>query len=212
MAVQIRLCQRKDIPKVAAIFRQAFAASVNALVPGAPPKQEVFKDLFVLLHRALPKDFFVLERDNEVQGYLVAPANSVGRLWAYALFSGTLFYWAGKWLLGMYGVPARAIPGIIRNKLLFMTTEKVHSPRGRYGRILSLAVDEEARGQGLGKLLLRHGLKHFQEQGLAYVKLEVRPDNLPAVRSYCGQGFVSVGRTRDLQGEWLVMLRDLEDC
>jgi len=208
MAHQIRLCRLEDIPNVAGIFRQAFSPSIAALVPRASPKQEVFEDIFMLLHRAWPQDLFVAEKDGLVQGYLLAPVNTE-RLWRYALLSGVLLRWLGKWLLGRYNVPAKALPGIIRNKLLFVKTEKIHSPQGRCGRILSVAVDQQARGRGVGKLLVQYGLQHLCDQGVDYVKLEVRPDNLPALNCYLGLGFIETGRIRDLQGDWLVMLRDL---
>jgi ribosomal protein S18 acetylase RimI-like enzyme len=114
-------------------------------------------------------------------------------------------------MLGRYSVPVRAIPRIIRNKLLFVSTEKVHSPPGSYGRILSIAVIESSRGKGLGKLLVEQGLESLKNQGLEYVKLEVRPDNIPAVKAYTSLGFIQVGKTRDVQGEWLVMLKDLRN-
>lgn len=209
MALEIRLCRTGDLPAVAELYRQGFAASIEALLPGASPKQKLFEDLFTLLYRALPGDLFVLEEGGRVQGYLVALSRRIERLWGYALFSGTLPLWAGRWLLGRYGVPLRTLPGIVRNKLCFVSTEKVRSPRGRYGRILSIALAEECRGRGWGWRLVEHGLAYFAERGLDYAKLEVRPGNLPAVRTYTGLGFIEVGRTRDLQGEWLVMLKQL---
>lgn len=209
MAVEIRLCRAGDLPAAAAIYRRSFATSVDAFLSGASPEQKLFEDLFSLLYRALPGDLFVLEEDGRVQGYLVALSRRIEWLWGYTICSGTLFLWAGRLLLGRYGVPLQAIPGIVRNKLCFVSTEKVRSPRGRYGRILSIALAEECRGRGWGRRLVKHALEHFAELGLDRVKLEVRPENLPAVRTYTGQGFIGAGRTRDLQGEWLVMIKKL---
>lgn len=211
MHIQIRNAGRGDIARVARIFQQAFSLSVKAMVPNNSPAPEIFEDIFMLLLRAMPRDFFVAELEGDVQGYIVAPVSGMSRLWMYAVFSGTLLYWAGKWALGRYHVPVRTIPGIIRNKLMFVRTEKAHSPSGRYGRILSVAVAEAARGHGLGNLLVRHSLNHFRAHGLDYVKLEVRPDNVPAYKAYIRHGFVATGRTRDVQGEWLVMLLDLKN-
>lgn len=206
---KVRLCCREDIPRVADIFRGAFPESVENLVPGVTPSREVFIDIFAFLLRALARDFFVAEADGNVQGYIVAPAVSMNRVWIRAVCSGTLLRWAGKWMLGKYRVPVRAIPAIICNKLMFVSTEKNHSPPGRYGRILSIAVAAEARGLGLGKLLVRHGIEHLKDRGVDFVKLEVRPANIPALRAYLRNGFVEMGRTRDVQGDWLVMIRDL---
>ena len=202
---KVRRGRRKDALRVAEIFTQSFAASVAALIPGRMPTQEAFKDIFVFLIQASPQDFFVLEAKGMIQGYIVALAVPMWRLWARAVYSGSLLLWLGKWVLGRYHIPLSAVRTIVRNKLLFVGSEKQHSPPGRYGRILSVAVAHEARGMGFGTQLVRHGLEHLAHRGLDYVKLEVRPDNHTALRIYTESGFLPVGRTRDVQGDWLVM-------
>lgn len=48
----------------------------------------------------------------------------------------------------------------------------------------------------------------FKFKGRQAIKLEVRPQNAAAIRIYSEYGFVEKGRTRDLQGEWIVMQVD----
>lgn len=69
-----------------------------------------------------------------------------------------------------------------------------------------MAVDPEARGLGLSKELLAKALAWLRQTEVQYVKLEVRPDNFPAVKTYKSLGFEERGLTRDVQGNWLVMV------
>ncbi|HLT22084.1 MAG TPA: N-acetyltransferase [Bacteriovoracaceae bacterium] len=59
-------------------------------------------------------------------------------------------------------------------------------------RIYSLAVSAEARGQGYGKKLIEHALTQYQ--GYELIKLEVKVDNLGAIKLYETFGFEQVGR------------------
>ena len=57
------------------------------------------------------------------------------------------------------------------------------------GHVKDLAVAPEARGIGLGRLLLRRGLLSLSFSGAAVVKLEVRVGNDPALSLYRDAGF-----------------------
>ena len=73
-----------------------------------------------------------------------------------------------------------------------------------YGRLgMGLAVD--ARGQGLGRLLLARALAEAFESGLERVELEVFASNARAVALYRRTGFVEEGcrrRARKLDGNY----------
>ncbi len=58
-----------------------------------------------------------------------------------------------------------------------------------YGSIQNLGVVSKHRGRGLGKCLLGHSLRGFQQVGLYRVSLEVTAENRAAVELYRGQGF-----------------------
>jgi ribosomal protein S18 acetylase RimI-like enzyme len=176
-------------------------------MPGRDPVPAL-TDIFSLLLSAVPRGFFVVEVDERVVGYIVAP-DRLSRIWWQAFVRGAILTWAAKFVLGMYNLPLHRLPRIIWNKLLFVGSEKSYSPPGPYGRILSVAVAPEARGQGLSKELVARALAWLRTAEVQYVKLEVRPDNLPAVKTYRGLGFVERGLTRDIQGSWLVLILKL---
>jgi ribosomal-protein-alanine N-acetyltransferase len=62
--------------------------------------------------------------------------------------------------------------------------------------IANVAVDPEARGHGLGALLLDFALVEAERRGAASVFLEVRESNTAARRLYASRGFAGVGRRR----------------
>jgi ribosomal-protein-alanine N-acetyltransferase len=67
---------------------------------------------------------------------------------------------------------------------------------GGQGEIANLAVDESARGRGLGSALLDAALDEARGHGTEEVFLEVRSSNVRARELYESRGFVEVGRRR----------------
>jgi ribosomal-protein-alanine N-acetyltransferase len=59
--------------------------------------------------------------------------------------------------------------------------------------LLNIAVRRDLQGQGIGRLLLDHGVALAQEQGLESILLEVRPSNDRAVIVYERYGFAGIG-------------------
>lgn len=64
------------------------------------------------------------------------------------------------------------------------------------GEIANLAVDDTARGRGLGSTLLDAALEEARRHGTDEVFLEVRSSNARARQLYESRGFVEVGRRR----------------
>ncbi len=64
-------------------------------------------------------------------------------------------------------------------------------------RLYSIAVSEEARGQGLGKALVRHAEKVAADHDCAYLRLEIRTDNQPSIRLFESQGYKRFGSYAD---------------
>jgi ribosomal-protein-alanine N-acetyltransferase len=60
--------------------------------------------------------------------------------------------------------------------------------------VLGLGVAPPFRGHGLGRWLLRLGLRQAARRGARAAFLEVRPSNEPARRLYAATGFVLHGR------------------
>ncbi|MFA5583587.1 MAG: N-acetyltransferase [Bacteriovoracaceae bacterium] len=59
-------------------------------------------------------------------------------------------------------------------------------------RIYSLAVSAEVRGQGYSKKLIEHVLDHYRDYD--EIKLEVKVDNLGAIKLYESLGFKQTSR------------------
>lgn len=62
--------------------------------------------------------------------------------------------------------------------------------------ILTLAVQPSARGQGLGRRLVKAAAAHAATLGALAIFLEVGTDNQAALALYAGQGFAQVGRRK----------------
>lgn len=71
----------------------------------------------------------------------------------------------------------------------------LRAPAGaRDGDVQTIALDETARGRGLGRALLRTLLSKAHERRVREVFLEVRDDNPVARGLYASEGFVEAGR------------------
>jgi len=60
----------------------------------------------------------------------------------------------------------------------------------RSARVYSLAVSPEDRGRGIGRRLMVRAEKEARLRGCTKMRLEVRMDNVPAIRLYEQLGFV----------------------
>ena len=198
-------CKKEHISAVADIFCQAFADSIDLFSPGNPLIGEAVTDIFLLLHQSIGDGFLVaVDDEGTVQGYIVV-TDDIRRLWKEAVLSGFVFRALYRWLTGCYGIGLASALKIIHNKLFYMRFELGTKPAGQ---ILSVAVHNDCRGRGTGKALVDKGLELLRSKGAGVVKLEVRPENHAARRIYTSCGFVEKGRTRDLQGEWIIMQLD----
>ncbi len=62
------------------------------------------------------------------------------------------------------------------------------------GHIMSIAVDPEYRGNGIGSALLAEAIERLIREGARYIGLEVRVSNIGAIRLYERFGFMRVKR------------------
>lgn len=62
------------------------------------------------------------------------------------------------------------------------------------GRIPNLAVDKEARGQGIGRKLIEHALEYFRREGMSFAMIETMVNNPVGQHLYPSCGFVEAGR------------------
>jgi len=93
----------------------------------------------------------------------------------------------------------------LQNKVFFLFHGQRFRTKGD-AQLLNIAVDPSAQGRGIAKQLVAAGLEALRELHVPEVRLEVRPSNLSAIALYQRTGWREVGRTRDLEGEWIVMV------
>lgn len=196
------------IPVIAALFTECFKESVLHHCGGHLPNHRAMEDVFSLVYQAEP-EAALLARSVHGQyiGYCFAPTRLSG-LWLRALWGGHLAKWTWRWVTGQYGFGFHPIKIIVMNKLAFLHSS-VQPAKTANARILSIAVLPEARGQGIASQLIGSAVDYFNLQNVTRVRLEVRPDNLPAIRVYEKWGFVIDGYTMDSQGKWLIMFKEM---
>jgi len=74
-------------------------------------------------------------------------------------------------------------------------------------RLYSLAVDATARGSGLADALMADAERFAARRGCRALRLEVRPDNRPAVHLYRRRGYRPIGIYRDYYADGSDALR-----
>lgn len=202
--MKIILVQSRHIDAVAEIFCLAFENSITFFTPMTQKVKNAMKDIFHLLHRVFGQGFFIAVENNEVCGYIVM-ADDIKRLWLQAVTSGFLKKAMVSTISGKYGLTLPTLYKIVKNKLLYFRFEMTTKPSAQ---VLSIGVQPERHGEGIGQELLAKGIQYIESLGIKRIKLEARPDNIPAVKIYEKYGFRTVGETKDIQGKWLIMMRE----
>ncbi len=205
-AYRVEAARAADIPAIAALFTVSFAASVLHHC-GRLPAPQAMQDVFALVYEAEPAAAIVARAGDEVVGYCFAPT-ALPRLWLRAVTGGHVFKWAWRWLTGRYGFGLHPVKVILLNKLAFLRSAAAPT-KAASARILSIAVAPSWRGRGLARAMMAAALAYFRDRKAARVRLEVRPDNAPAIRVYEDCGFAAAGFTHDSQGPWLIMMKEM---
>lgn len=65
------------------------------------------------------------------------------------------------------------------------------------GYITNVAVSSDFRRRGAARRLIAELIARAKEKGLAFVTLEVRESNAPAIALYTGAGFAPVGKRKN---------------
>lgn len=142
--------------------------------------------------------------DGELAGYAIF-VPSLKRVQREAIRSGAILRWAWAALRGGFGLRFSAVPRILANKVLFVRNGGRYRTKGD-AQLLNIAVLPEHQGRGIATALVEAGLRAMREQTVREVRLEVRPWNAGAVHLYHKTGWREAGKTRDMEGEWLVMV------
>ena len=69
--------------------------------------------------------------------------------------------------------------------------------RNNRGHVVSIAVDSQYRGKGVGKCLMNVLIKKFKETSIKTIRLEVAVSNLIAQTFYKKMGFRAIGRIKN---------------
>lgn len=201
---------KEDIKDIACLFTRCFADSVLHHCGGRYPKPQAMEDVFALVRDAEPEAAFLARNEQGLTvGYCFAPA-CLSRLWLKAVVGGYLLRWCWNWLRGRYGFGFYPLKVILHNKLAFLQSALGPS-QSADARILSIAVAPEWQGQKIAQQLLEAALHYFRQKDVKRVRLEVRPNNGPAIRVYEKYGFVPGGYTADSQGKWLIMFKEMRE-
>jgi ribosomal protein S18 acetylase RimI-like enzyme len=197
-----------DVPAIAQLFTESFSDSVLHHCGGRLPKPMAMQDVFTLVYQAEPAAALLAKsQTGQLLGYCFAPVR-LSRLWWQAITGGHLFKWAWRWLTGQYGFGLHPVKIIILNKLAFLHSAATPG-KAANAHILSIAVAPAARGQGVASALMAEADKYFSDNHVKRVRLEVRPDNHPAIRVYEKLGYYPGGMTYDSQGPWLIMFKEI---
>lgn len=197
-----------DVPGIGRLFLASFPESVIHTC-GKIPAFAAIEDLFICIYEAEPEAAFIAkDASAQIVGYVLAPTK-ISSLWKRAVFGGHILRWAWRWFKGDYGFGLYPVTVMFQNKIGFLRSA-FKAQISAEARILSVAVDPSMRGQGLATKLMRCALDYFETQRVPLIRLEVRPDNLPAKKIYEQLGFRAAGFTRDSQGDWLIMIKEME--
>jgi len=151
-----------------------------------------------------PRGFLGAFINGELAGYAIF-VPSLRRMQREAIRTGAVLRWALAALRGGFGLRLSAIPRILANKALFLSSAGAYRGKGD-AQLLNIAVLPAYQGKGVATALVRAGLDAMREMRVLEVRLEVRPWNAGAVHVYRATGWREAGRTRDIEGEWLVMV------
>lgn len=191
------------MPQAVEIFQLAFAEEHAARFRGRV-LPTAFVDVWRFLLDAEPQGFLAAREDGRLLGYAIF-VRSLRAIQRKAVLSGAALRWAARALGGAFDLRLRSMWRIVRNKALFLTSERRYRSIGD-AQLLNVAVHPQARGRGVATALVSEGLRLLQTLGVPEVRLEVRPWNAAALAVYARTGWREVGRTRDLEGEWVVMV------
>lgn len=177
---------RDQLPKVVALFDEVFEKKMSLAIPDVEARRQFFAEIFSA------QACIAALRDGDVVG-------AAGFQNAAEAFSG--------------GLTGRGVPWeTIRRHFGFFDAIRASFFFGLYTREVSdctllmdgIFVDEQARGQGVGRMLLESIIAYAAEQGYKKVQLGVIDTNPRAKALYEKVGFVSAGRKSVACLRWLL--------
>jgi ribosomal protein S18 acetylase RimI-like enzyme len=196
----------EDIQGIAKIYLEAFPESVGFFFRGGACDRilPIIALGFVILLDTGCKFFVAKDYLGNLCGYSIVASDDAHL--ARALLRGRLAAKvAREFIAGKIPIRFTEILKLAASGMVMAASSFVLPKRTSFGRVMSIAVHKGARGQGLGRRLLRSALEYLADEGVQVVRLEVRPENTAAYELYKAEGFSEIGATRDLQGRWVAM-------
>lgn len=198
----------EDIRSIAKIYLEAFPESVDFFFRGDAGDRllRIIALGFGILLDAGCRFFIAKDSLGNLCGYSIVALDDA-ELNRVLLRGGLALKVAREFIAGKIPIRLTEILRLAVNGMVMAVSSFVLPKRTSFGRVMSIAVYKGARGQGLGRDLLRRALQCLADEGIQVVRLEVRPENTPAYELYRTEGFSEIGVTRDLQGRWVAMER-----
>jgi len=195
-----------DAKYIAMVYLEAFPESIDMFFKQKKHSKliELLTNAFALVLLTGAQVLVAQEPETQVLGYCIysRPMFLSRRFGIILKNIGAIC----KHLIGcLTNINIKELAKLTHNALaMHFHTHMVH-PLPKCGRINSIAVSPAAQGRGIGKELLRRALHELSD---IPVFLSVRPNNNTAKHLYLKAGFRPIGTTSDLQGEWVLMLKD----
>lgn len=207
MTVVCRTATPPDVPACAEMYERGFGRGIAALF-GRMPRRAFLEDHLAAVLAVEPDALTVACRGTEVLGYVMAP-RSLRRIVGRAFMTRAAWRMIGGLLSGRYGVGhPLVLLRVARESWRFARHAGDFRTAGD-AQIVSIAVREDARGQGVAGLLMGAALAYLASCGEREVRLEVQPDNVAARHVYARLGFVERGEIPSPLGRAIVMTRPL---
>ena len=191
--IRVATVAAAEVPLVARIFVDAFPARVEALFARRNQALGFYGDLFELMRRAHGDDFLVARDGQRCLGFLVL-VRPEARLLPSLLRDGFFLRTAANGLRTGYLLSTRMITSSLAS--LRRGGRHEEAVLARLPHVYAVAVEAEATGGGVGRLLLEAARARC---GAAYAALglAVESDNLRAIAFYERLGFEHAGRGED---------------
>lgn len=188
----------QDCKQIAKIYRSAFPESIDFFFND---KSE--SNLLELLEMSFKAIFFlggqtlIVKCDkNEIIGYCFYLTTLNAR---QERDYGALISLLPKFVTK---VKCKELSLLIRNKITMARPFK-RKPKSS-AQIVSIAIDPQEQGKGLGRILLESVLSQMENET---VSLNVRANNESARHLYEKAGFKTYDHTTDLSGQWICMIK-----
>jgi ribosomal protein S18 acetylase RimI-like enzyme len=207
--IEYRISSENDIHSCTKILIEGFHHQLKIIFGVSIPFQ-LLSDILLSCIKLENDGFMVAEENGKVLGFIIVSEDMMRLMLDFVKsFFGKLLW---KFFMGKYkSVSFKSISFSLIQFFLFNIQSFHNNPFSRsYGQVVILAVDAESRGKGIGKMLLRKGMKHLEELGLKAVKLEVRKNNTIALNLYIKEGFVIKGKVKSAIGFSLILVKEFQ--